>query len=347
MKKLFFYLAFIIWANLLFGQIPTGYYDNADGLTGNELLEALHYIIDNHTSVDAYDNFHLTDSRPDNTVWDIYSDNPNGPNPYNYNFDVDKCGNYNSEGDCYNREHTWPQSWVNDQSIPTSDIHTIFPTDGWVNGQRSNLPYGEVNNPTYTSLNGSKKGQNSTQGYQGTVFEPIDEYKGDLARTYFYVSVRYYSEDSGWDSNDMVNKSVIKEWAFRMLKEWHENDPVSQKEIDRNNAVYELQNNRNPFIDNPDFVDAIWDPNYNITSDSFINHISIYPNPATEELVINLVENEPIESIKIYNALGSCVWQTKQLPENNTISIKMLNKGVYILEATGLESCYTKRFIKK
>lgn len=348
MKLYYILISLLIICKLSISQAPTGYYNNAEGLTGDVLLQALHNIIKDHTTVDAYDIFYLTDSRPDNgKVWDIYSDNPNGQTAYYYTFGEDKCGNYDSEGDCYNREHTWPQSWVNDQSIPTSDLHTIFPTDGWVNGQRSNLPYGEVNNATYTSSNGSKKGQNTTQGYQGTVFEPIDEYKGDLARTYFYVSVRYYSEDSGWDSNDMVNKSVLKEWALRMMKEWHENDPVSQKEIDRNNEVYDLQGNRNPFIDNPEYFDAIWDPNYSKSTASFINHVNIYPNPTSENITISLERTEPIQSIKIYNALGSCIWHSNEMPNNNKLSLKDINQGIYVLEITSSESCYTKRFIKK
>ncbi|HXK81589.1 MAG TPA: endonuclease [Bacteroidales bacterium] len=347
MKSYYIFIILLFACKLAFTQAPTGYYSNAEGLTGTQLLIALHNIIDDHTSVDAYDNFYLTDSRPDNgKVWDIYSDNPDGPEAYYFTFGTDKCGNYSGEGDCYNREHTWPQSWVNDQSIPTSDLHTIFPTDGWVNGQRSNLPYGEVSNPTYTSSNGSKKGSNTTQGYQGTVFEPIDEYKGDLARTYFYVSVRYYSEDGGWASNDMVNKSVLKQWAFTMMQEWHENDPVSQKEIDRNNAVYQLQGNRNPFIDNPEYFYAIWDPNYSTSTNSFSDNISISPNPASDNIKIKMKTTQPIESIKIYNAIGNCVLSLNNLPENNSVSIQMLKSGIYIIELTSQNTNYIKRFIK-
>ena len=78
-----------------------------------------------------------------------------------------------------------------------------------------------------------------------------------------YVSVRYYSEDSGWSTEyGMTNKSVIKDWAIAMLLDWNDNDPVSDKEIARNEAVYDIQHNRNPFIDNSDYAHMIWDPNW-------------------------------------------------------------------------------------
>ena len=348
LKNIFTAIALLLITQVLLAQIPTGYYNSTNGLIGVQLKLALHNIIDNHTSVDAYDNFHLTDSRLDNgKVWDIYSDNPDGSEAYYFTFGEDKCGNYNSEGDCYNREHSWPQSWVNDQSVPCADMHMLYPTDGWVNGKRSNLPYGETSNPTYTSTNGSKKGSNTTQGYNGTIFEPIDEYKGDLARAYFYVSVRYYNEDSGWTSNDMVNKSVLKEWAYNMLYSWHINDPVSEKEIDRNNAVHNLQHNRNPFIDHPIFVDAIWDPNYQTINTLLINKLRLFPNPAKESITISLQETEQIKSVKIYNTIGSCIANFSKMPSNGTIYCKDYKKGVYFVEVIGSKGSYFARFIKE
>jgi hypothetical protein len=98
----------------------------------------------------------------------------------------------------------------------------------------------------------------NSYNHNGTVFEPIDEYKGDFARTYFYMSTRYYTEDSGWDDNDMVNGSNLNDWAVDMLMDWHLQDSVSQKELDRNDAVYAIQENRNPFIDHPEWVSCVW-----------------------------------------------------------------------------------------
>jgi hypothetical protein len=134
-----------------------------------------------------------------------------------------------------------------------------------VNNRRGNYPLGEVRSASWTSQNGSKLGTCKTSGYSGTVFEPIDEYKGDFARALMYMTVRYYGEDSGWGNSDMTNKAVIKPWAIDMLLRWNKLDPVSQKEIDRNNAIYrDYQHNRNPFIDHPEYADMIWDETWGV-----------------------------------------------------------------------------------
>ncbi|MBR5083734.1 MAG: endonuclease [Prevotella sp.] len=246
---------FVCIGSAVQAQIPSGYYDSASGLTGAELKSALHEIIKDHTIISyagLLDAYAYTDCRADGTIWDIYS---------NYRYSINgNCGSYQKEGDCWNREHTWPQSWFNETNGPKSDLFHVYPTDGYVNNRRSSYPYGEVTNPTYTSGNGSKLGPCTTDGYSGTVFEPIDEYKGDIARSFFYMSVRYFGEDSGWGNSDMTNKSVIKPWAMTMLLRWNENDPVSDKEIARNNVIYGgYQGNRNPFIDHPEYARMIWD----------------------------------------------------------------------------------------
>lgn len=277
MKKPF--LLFLLIATLTgFSQIPNGYYNAANGKTGDELKEALHDIIKGHQVVSyggLLNAFAYTDNDGNGNVWDIYS---NCTFSYSGN---SQCGVYEHEGDCWNREHTWPQSWFNESSTPRSDLFHVYPTDGYVNGQRSNYPYGEVGNYIYISGNGSKLGSCVTSGYTGRVFEPIDEYKGDIARSYFYMSVRYYSEDDDWSTSAMTNKSVILPWAMTMLLRWSDEDPVSDKEIARNNAVYGYQNNRNPFIDHPEYARMIWDPNwqggtyYNITCATGLQHGSV------------------------------------------------------------------------
>ena len=253
----------------LWAQVPSGYYDAAYSKTGLELRAALHDIIDNHTTI-SYGNiwnaFWSTDNKGDGVVWDMYSDIPNGTPPYTFSIGQNQCGEYVQEGDCYNREHSWPQSWFSgdEQTVPGRDLHHVFPTDGFVNLQRSSYPYGEVSNASWTSQNGSKLGTcKSSLGYSGIVFEPIDEYKGDFARAMMYMSVRYYGEDSEWGSSDMTDKSDILPWAIAMLMDWNEQDPVSQKEINRNNVIYsDYQHNRNPFIDHPEYARMIWDPNW-------------------------------------------------------------------------------------
>ena len=174
-------------------QAPANYYNSADGLTGNQLKVALHNIIKGHTSItyaQIWDAFWSTDNKGNGVVWDMYSDRPGGTPPYTYQLGSDQCGNYDSEGDCYNREHSWPQSWFNDQSTPRCDLHHLFPTDGFVNNKRSNYAFGEVRSASWTSQNGSKLGTCKTSGFSGIVFEPIDAYKGDFARAIMYMSVR-------------------------------------------------------------------------------------------------------------------------------------------------------------
>lgn len=260
MKKLFLSFALAFQVLIAFAQIPANYYNTATGLTGTPLRSALHLIIDNHTVKSyafLYTIYTTSDIKPNGKVWDMYSDNPGGTPPYTFNFGQ-TCGNYSNEGDCYNREHSWPQSWFNSSSPMVSDAFHVYPTDGKVNGIRSNYPYGEVTTPTITTLNGSKLGPCSFPGYTGTVFEPIDEYKGDFARTYFYMCTRYYTEDSGWQTNDMITGANLKPWALELMKKWNQQDPVSAKEIARNNAVFAHQGNRNPFIDHPEYACMIW-----------------------------------------------------------------------------------------
>ena len=260
-------------------QAPANYYNSANGLTGDQLKVALHNIIKNHTSISyaqIWNAFWSTDNKGNGIVWDMYSDRPNGNPPYTFYLGQDQCGTYSGEGDCYNREHSWPQSWFNDQTTPRTDLHHIFATDGYVNNRRSNYPFGEVQSATWTSRNGSKLGSSKTPGYSGTVFEPIDAYKGDFARAIMYMSVRYYGEDSGWGNSDMTTKSVIKPWAVNMLLRWNELDPVSQKEIDRNNAIYnDYQHNRNPFVDHPEYARMIWDPTWSVTEHPEANEPSV------------------------------------------------------------------------
>ena len=154
---------------MLWAQIPNGYYNSANGKTGSELKTALHDIIKGHTSVGyngLWTAYGTTDLDANGKIWDIYSN-------YRYTYRNDQCGTYSEEGDCYNREHTWPQSWFNEQATPKADLFHVYPTDGKVNGMRSNYPYGEVSKPDKTSGNGSKLGPCTTSGYSSTVFHII------------------------------------------------------------------------------------------------------------------------------------------------------------------------------
>jgi endonuclease I len=264
-KKLTLAVALLVSFSIsISAQIPPNYYNNAQGLTGVELKSALYNIIKNHTVLsyaDLWSAFYHTDRKPNGKVWDMYSDKPGQTPPYEYTFYSDQCGNYGGEGDCYNREHSMPKSWYNDATPMYTDLFHLVPTDGYVNGMRSNYPFGEVGTANWTSLNGSKRGNSNFPGYTGIVFEPIDAYKGDFARAYFYMVTRYHNIVANWNS-DMLNHTsypAFTEWAKELLIKWHNEDPVSQKEIDRNNVIYSsYQGNRNPFVDYPEFVDLIW-----------------------------------------------------------------------------------------
>jgi endonuclease I len=256
---------FILWFGVLFtgigyGQIPAGYYNGTEGLTGEALRSALFGIIHEHDELSfasLWTSFQSTDKKPDGKVWDMYSDIPGGNPAYTYTFVTDQCGNYAAEGDCYNREHSFPKSWFNDATPMLSDLFHVFPTDGYVNGMRSNYPYGEVGVASWTSTNGSKLGNSSFTGYSDIVFEPIDEYKGDFARTYFYMVTCYLNQVSSW-SSPMLAGNNLSAWAREMLVRWSYEDPVSDKETGRNDTVYHIQANRNPYIDHPEWVGSIW-----------------------------------------------------------------------------------------
>ncbi len=272
MKKVlgaFIVIGLLIQASTIIAQPPAGYYNSASGLSGEDLQIALHNIIRGHTRVSyesAWTHFATTDVKPNGKVWDMYSDIPDGTPPYEYDFFDDQCAvSGQPEGSCYNREHSFPVSWWGGGSLVSDtifyDLFHLIPADSWVNSHRSNHPYGVVDGPA-TTMNGGKKGANAFEYpdvFTGTVFEPIDAFKGDLARHYFYIATRYVHKISEWSENTpMLEGDGFAPWAKAMLLQWHEQDPVSAKEVNRNNAVQGIQNNRNPFIDHPEYVNLIW-----------------------------------------------------------------------------------------
>ncbi len=347
MKNITFLLLFV--TAFLNAQIPAGYYDDAEGLTGENLRTALNGIIDNHhaeTYDELWTDFKTTDKKTNGKVWDMYSTRADGTFAYEYTFVTDQCGSYSGESSCYNREHSFPKSWFNDASPMYTDLFHLYPTDGYVNGKRSNYPFGEVGTASWTSTNGSKLGSCSYPGYTGTVFEPIDEYKGDFARTYFYMVTRYKTVMSSW-SSDMITSNNLTTWAINMLIDWSELDPVSQKEIDRNNAVYTYQNNRNPFIDHPEYICYIWS---GCTSDiSKIGSnvsVTIFPNPATDfiNITYNSIDNNKITAT-IYNAIGEKITDIELIQNSNKINIQNLENGVYFIKIKTQTSEITKKFV--
>ncbi len=350
-----FLLALIFISSFCFAQIPVGYYNSAQGLTGNSLKIALHNIIDNHTQVSyngLWNAYKKTDKKSNGKVWDMYSDIPSGTPPYQYTFVTDQCGNYSVEGDCYNREHSWPKSWFNNLSIPESDLFHVYPTDGKVNGLRSNYPYGNVSIADTVTLNGSRFGNCSDLGYNLKAFEPIDEYKGDLARTYFYMSTRYYSEDAGWSTSAATNKSTILPWQVNVLLQWHHQDPVSAKEIARNDSIYyKFQNNRNPFIDNPQWADSIWtfDASVFVKEIELQHAFSVFPNPASSSFqIMNKTNTQHHVTIKITTITGELIEEKNiSLQESILINCENWAKGIYIINLNSEKSVSNIKFVRE
>ncbi|MCO6176089.1 endonuclease [Flavobacterium sp. NRK F10] len=368
MKKITLFALFV--AQIALAQAPAGYYDSTVGLTGYALKTQLKKIIDDNTdgltpeylhtdqgysslwTLFANNNaFHDIYDENDNTLYDMYSEVPGGTDPYNFTLVTNQCGSYSGEGDCYNREHLIPQSYFDHFAVAPmkNDPFHAVPSDGYVNGQRNNLPFGEVSSATYTSQNGSQKGSNITDAYSsynGTVFEPLDEFKGDIARCFFYFATRYedlmddfYSgaNASTCEAKNMFDGSTDKVFSdafiFRLIK-WHKEDPVSAKEINQNNVIFSYQNNRNPFIDNPDFVCEIYPTQCAavdaLEAESFaLNSVSLFPNPsATGEFTVQ--SQTPLTLVTVYTINGQVIQQLK--PQSETFKINNLSKGFYLIK---------------
>ena len=256
------------------------YYVNIDGKSGKTLFDAVQKVTKTGYSSLGYDGlwsaYKYTDLHENGYVWDMYSDCTWKSINSNH------CGNYSDECDCYNREHSIPKSWYGGTtSGPGCDIFHLVPTDGKVNGVRSNYPFGEVASADYNK-HGNKKGSaksitivggntiagnnGTTISASGTVFEPRDEYKGDFARGYMGALLKWAGDkafNSGegaktFTTNYSTGSFGLTKYGVALLMKWHRQDPVSQKEIDRNNGIQQTQGNRNPFIDYPYLAEFIW-----------------------------------------------------------------------------------------
>ncbi|MCL2511027.1 MAG: endonuclease [Bacteroidales bacterium] len=338
MKKIILF-ALLSCFYVLYGQIPMQYYSAAHNKSGYELKTALSEIITSgHVSVtysSLWTHFQTTDRLPDGTVWDMYSD-------CTFTFGTNQCGNYKDICDCYNREHSFPVSWFGGSNTHPmyTDLFHLYPTDGKVNAIRANYPFGETNG---TQHNISKLGASSFPGYTGIVFEPADEYKGDFARTYFYVATRYESQIAQWSCPMLAGNgtSVFTKWAADLLLKWHLQDPVSEKERNRIEVVYGIQKNRNPFIDYPELAELIWgddfgepfSPKVSIDEKNHDkNPVSVVPNPICHYTTVSF-EKPFTGVIHFYNVMGVLVRQIHlQSTHTQHIDLSTLPSGLYILK---------------
>lgn len=246
----------IVGLALVIGQIPPGYYYHAHGKKKSALKTALHElaqprrVLKYGSGVGAtWEGFFHADQRPDGSVYDKYSNIVRFFNGFNGVSGM-------------HIEHSLPKSWWGGaNNFAYRDLFHLFPSDGITNSTKNNFPLGVVGaNPRMD--NGVSKVGNNIFGnvYTGMSFEPADEYKGDFARAYLYISTIYQNLAPLWSSPMMQNNTypVWNPWAIELLKQWHRNDPVSVKETLRQEVVFGFQQNRNPFIDYPDLVDYIW-----------------------------------------------------------------------------------------
>jgi len=374
MKKYFYLLLFV--NAIVFAQIPTGYYNSATG-TGYTLKTQLKtrittgHVDQGYGSIwGLYTQSAFRDNYYENngSLLDMYSEKPSGLDSYEYTNTSQQCGSYGAEGDCYNREHLVPQSYFDNFEVDPmkNDPFHVVPSDGKVNGDRNNLPFGVVASGTYLSSNGSKRGTNTVNGfsnYSGTVFEPIDEFKGDIARAYFYFATRYedFMDDfysaanaSTCQAKNMFDGSINKVFNdnfILLLIKWHLQDPVSPKEIAQNNAIYNYQGNRNPYIDHPEYVCSIWSAQCvtvnALSRDSFelLSNITVYPNPSNEQK-INITSAVSIETIELININGQIINEVKNpIFESNTFTMENLPQGFYFLKLTSGNQSVTKKVI--
>ena len=236
-------------------------YQNMEGLTSTALLQQLHSAITDHTVL-TYNNIRADKAKVDvdanGYVIDMYAGCSFRSGDYCQGVaDYEECY-------CHNREHSLPKSWwggTTDEPMYT-DLHHVIPTDYTANTQRSAWVYDEVSSATWSNDFGSKVGTGTTWGE--TAFEPVDEYKGDFARIYFYMLTCYLDKNftqGGKGYRYFTYKDSTAGFttaALNLLLKWHRQDSVSAQEKTRNEKVAELQGNRNPFVDDPNLVEFIW-----------------------------------------------------------------------------------------
>lgn len=321
--------------------VPDNYYLGIDG-KGKELMLQLHQLINEHTVLsygDIWTLFGDADLKFNGKIWDVYGTLECEESPYEYTLytDQDKGVDVTEEGRFYNREHSWPVSWWGGSDADTmyTDVHHIFPSDKLVNSMRSNFSFGEVELPQWLSLNGSRLGTNVYGSvFDGMVFEPQDSYKGDLARAWFYMLTRYMHRSPSWSNQGMIpdildgsSWPALKPWILEMLIQWHHEDPVSQKEALRNREIYSLQGNRNPYIDNPEWLDRVFD-SASATEGVWLTSLRAHPIPLQEWLYLDINLSSPL-MVDVFDSLGRKVYS--QEVSDKRVYTGAWPSGIYIM----------------
>ena len=325
---------------------PNGYYDPIDGLADAALVQAIQDIIADPSVVrsqtysDVIDILKEADQHPlnSNQVWLLYTEQPRPK------LDFQTSGG--SSVGLWNREHTYPRSrggfddieadeiadgidvWVSTKADSlrhaNSDGHGIRATDGPENSSRGNQDYGEYSGPSGN----------------------LGSWKGDVARSIFFLTIRYNGLEVV--AGDPDNSTVGELGDLDILLDWHRNDPPDDYEMNRNNVVYEWQFNRNPFIDQPDLAEFIWGTNIGDTwmnslsvADAALAQIKLYPNPSQGQFVIAAGDQEG--QLDIYNSLGQQMHS--QAFEGTTEVDAALSSGMYMIRLETANGVTTRRLL--
>ncbi len=367
-------LFFIVSISFNINANPGNYYNSIDtNQNCTNLKTALFNLISsNYTQItyaqvkSAYQStdMHKSDDGLRNIIWDMYSDNPAGAEPYEYLFTTVYPASAPNEGAGLNREHVFPQSWFdyaspNFDPPPKTDLFNVLPSDAYVNTYKSNFPLGKVRTsspPTFTSLNGSKVGfADASIGFtnyliNNKVFEPRDEFKGDFARIYLYVVTRYEDSLINWNTYPTTAKDILDgnkypgldNWILKLCVSWSKLDPPSTKERNRNDSVFAIQGNRNPYVDFPSLAEKVFGIDGSgvclptaIRDNKSIEFL-IYPNPSNDVINIrfaNKLTGDNNAIISIVDVLGQTILQQSVLLNNGieTINVSNLSKGIYLI----------------
>jgi endonuclease I len=323
-------------------QVPEGYYNHANHLTGDELKSALHEIIKGHKS------FPYTSANTD--VWDILKEtdkdtaNPENVILFYSGWSVNAAQEYNN-GNGWTRESVWASSHGNfgTSKGAGTDVHHIRPADPSVNSARNNKDF-DRGGHIYIDGDGPTECRTDADSW-----EPRDAVKGDVARMLFYMAVRY--EGTGGEPDlelaDAVNTMNLNETGkgfhgkLSALLEWHHADPVDSLERRRNDIIYSFQNNRNPFIDHPELVEKIWVPStYTKLKEK---PVKIIPNPACDFISLGGVTGEPVHGY-IYSLSGYIVSEF-EVPGNASVPVHHLAPGIYFLKVIMEHEVYSEKLI--
>ena len=310
--------------NNVTNDFSTNYYSSLNGLSGQDLIIAIQAIIsDNelvraHSYSDIKDILKQADVNPENSnqVWLVYTEQ--GRSKIDFQTTSSSTGKWN-------REHTYPRSrggfnsigadsyadgidayWQTDiDSLrhANSDAHGIRASDGPENSSRGNKHYGDYNGPSGN----------------------LSSFKGDVARSVLFLSLRY----NGLEVVDGFPETVGQLGDLETILGWNEIDPVDDFEKNRNNIIYNWQNNRNPFIDFPDLISYIWGENSdevwfdNLSVSEFQNEFTFYPNPNNGQIFFNL----ELDKVEIFSLTGQRLIQYLNIAELD----HNLEKGLYLM----------------